>query len=100
MTKNYEYFGQVNNFMSFLGDIIKLDGQNIDASNLPMQSNFIKLEKTKEEAIRRARLESIKKGLPFKEPSPVNHNKEKELMANKLMEDMIERIIRNNDRNS
>lgn len=87
--------GNFNDLLKAIDRITALDGQILKADSLPMQMDFVRLEKTPEEAINRARLEAIKRGRPFKEPFPVaDHKKEGEAMARKLMNDLIEETFR------
>lgn len=87
--------GNLDDLIKAIDKIAALDGKILKVDNLPMQMDLVRLEKTPEEAITRARLEAIKRGLPFKEPVPVaDHKKEAEAMAHKLMNDLIEDTFR------
>lgn len=87
--------GNLDDLLKAIDKITALDGKILKADQLPMQMDFVRLEKTPEEAVTRARLEAIKRGRPFKEPVPVaDHKKEAQSMAHKLMSDLIEETFR------
>lgn len=96
MTFEFQNFGDMSKLLNFANDIIGMNQKDINIAKMGFQTDFIHLEKTPEEALRRARLESLKKGLPFKEPNVNIDDEERNKMVRKLMEDIIENSMRKN----